>query len=193
MILRKLSGEDALGRNCVAASDAANQHDEHIRVEQRPQPSSFKEGTSSGVTTVPMFTTGSDVRQQLGEFDNLPCRTVREALKHPLVDPGLSAVDTSGEVQLGNPQRSCAVVHLFFVAILPALCLPPAPQVGKSLEESHRVGCLPRTQHLSGHVDMNAALGDLAECQALNTAAGQLVKQRRPNVSNRVANPDPSQ
>ena len=38
--------------------------------------------------------TGSDGREQLSEFEDLPCRTVLEALKHPVADPRLSAVDT---------------------------------------------------------------------------------------------------
>jgi hypothetical protein len=80
-----------------------------------------------GDSIVAYHQTGSDRRQQLREFEDLPSRTVGEALKHPVADPRLCAVDTGGYVQLGNPQRALASNRLFLEAILPALCLTPAP------------------------------------------------------------------
>src|ERR1700730_5735680 len=114
---------------------------------------------------------------QPGEFDNLPCRTVREALKHPVTDPRVSAVDTGDQVQLGNPQSSLALNHLLLEATLPALRPPPAPYVGKGLENTHCVGGLPRSHRLSWDVNVNAAFGDVAEGQPCDTTAGQHVHQ----------------
>ncbi|CKR94103.1 Uncharacterised protein [Mycobacterium tuberculosis] len=107
--------------------------------------------------------TGSDIGQQLGEFQNLACRAVREALKYPVTEPLPGAVHARGQIQLGKPQRPVASNQLLFEAVFPAFGPPPAPDVGKGLEDAHGVGCLPGAHGLSGHVDMGAALGDNAQ------------------------------
>lgn len=83
--------------------------------------------------------TGSDIGQQLGEFQNLACRAVREALKYPVTEPLPGAVHARGQIQLGKPQRPVASNQLLFEAVFPAFGPPPAPDVGKGLEDAHGV------------------------------------------------------
>ena len=86
-------------------------------------------GTDSaiGEGVVAHHETGPYRREHLREFENLPGRTICEALKNPVPDPLLSTVDTGGQVQFGNPQSVLAPEGLFLEAILPTLRVPTAP------------------------------------------------------------------
>jgi hypothetical protein len=61
-----------------------------------------------------------------------------------------------------------------------SLTICPAGLSARCLKDAHRVGGLPPSHRFSGQIDMNAALGDLAEGQASNTTTGEFVQQRGP-------------
>lgn len=64
-------------------------------------------------------------RQQFGEFGDVSCRAVFEALEHTLANPRLSAVDACDHVHLGHAQCTPASFDVLFEAVLPDLGLPP--------------------------------------------------------------------